>query len=124
MDAEALKALFEPFGVVAVKRMFGGAGSMPKACASRSHSGGEVFLKADALSEADFSAAGSSPFVYEAKGKPMPMSFWRLPAMPMTTPTRFAAGRRWARGGAARGRRQGQAEGGRQSGRRAEAKAE
>ena len=26
MDAEALKALFKPFGDVSVKRMFGGAG--------------------------------------------------------------------------------------------------
>ena len=30
---------------------------------------------------ADFSAAGSSPFIYVARGKPMPTSFWRLPAI-------------------------------------------
>jgi TfoX/Sxy family transcriptional regulator of competence genes len=34
MDAEGLKALFEPFGFVTVKRIFGGAGVSAKACAS------------------------------------------------------------------------------------------
>ena len=40
-----------------------------------------MFLKADAVSQPDFVAAGSSPFIYVAKGRPMPTSFWRLPAI-------------------------------------------
>ena len=32
-------------------------------------------------SQPDFTAAGSSPFIYVARGKAMPTSFWRLPAI-------------------------------------------
>jgi DNA transformation protein and related proteins len=80
MDAESLKALFEPFGPVAVKRMFGGHGVYAEGLCFAIEAAGEVFLKADALSRPTFEAAGSSPFIYVAKGKPMPTSFWRLPA--------------------------------------------
>jgi DNA transformation protein and related proteins len=81
MNAEALKELFKPFGEVAIKRMFGGAGIYAEGLCFAIESGGNVFLKVDALSQADFTAAGSSPFIYVARGKPMPTSFWRLPAI-------------------------------------------
>jgi DNA transformation protein and related proteins len=80
MDADGLKALFQPFGAVEVKRMFGGYGIYADGLCFAIQPKGEVFLKADPLSEPIFSAAGSSPFVFEAKGKPMTTSFWRLPA--------------------------------------------
>jgi DNA transformation protein and related proteins len=81
MNAEALRELFRPFGEVAVKRMFGGAGIYAEGLCFAIESDGEVFLKADPLSQPDFTAAGSSPFIYVARGKPMPTSFWRLPAI-------------------------------------------
>jgi DNA transformation protein len=81
MDADGLKALFEPFGVVGVKRMFGGAGVYVEGLCFAIEHGGEVFLKVDTLSQPTFVAAGSSPFTYVARGKPMPTSFWRLPAI-------------------------------------------
>ena len=80
MNAEALKELFKPFGEVAVKRMFGGYGVYAEGLCFAIESDGEVFLKVDARSQPDFSAAGSSPFIYLAKGKPMRTSYWRLPA--------------------------------------------
>ena len=64
MDAERLKALFEPFAAVAAKRMFGGAGVYAEGLCFAIEQGGD-----------------SSPFVYVASGKPMPTSFWRLPAI-------------------------------------------
>ncbi len=79
MDAEGLKALFEPFGPVTVRRMFGGAGVYAEGLCFAIEADGEVFLKADALSQPSFSAAGSAPFTYVMKGKPKSMSFWRLP---------------------------------------------
>ena len=79
MDAEGLKALFEPFALVLVKRMFGGHGVYADGLCFAIESDGEVFLKADAESQPDFAAAGSSPFIYNARGKAMPTSFWRLP---------------------------------------------
>jgi DNA transformation protein len=81
MDAEALKELFKPFGEVAVKRMFGGSGVYAEGFCFAIESGGEVFLKVDKQSEPRFVAAGSSPFIYVARGKPMPTSFWRLPGI-------------------------------------------
>ena len=80
MDADGLKALFEPFGVVSVKRMFGGHGVYAEDLCFAIEQGGEVFLKVDAQSQADFAAAGSSPFIYNARGRAMPTSFWRLPS--------------------------------------------
>jgi len=81
MEAAGLKELFEPFGAVTVKRMFGGHGVYAEGLFFAVESGGEVFLKVDAQSQPDFSTAGSSPFIYVAKGKPMTTSYWRLPAI-------------------------------------------
>jgi DNA transformation protein len=93
VNAEGLKALFEPFGAVAVKRMFGGFGIYSAGLCFAIESGGEVFLKVDRQSEPSFSAAGSSPFVYNAKGKAMTTSYWRLPAAAHDEPDEL---RRWA----------------------------
>ena len=93
MDAEGLKALFEPFGLVSVKRMFGGHGVYSEELCFAIESGGEVFLKVDAESQPGFAAAGSSPFIYNARGKAMPTSFWRLPAIAHEEPDEL---RRWA----------------------------
>jgi DNA transformation protein and related proteins len=79
MDAEDLEALFEPFGSIIVKRMFGGSGIYADGLCFAVESGGEVFLKTDSLSRADFSAADSAPFTYMAKGKSRPTSYWSLP---------------------------------------------
>jgi DNA transformation protein len=93
VNADRLKALFEPFGAVAVKRMFGGAGIYAEDLCFAIESEGEVFLKVDAQSEASFSAAGSSPFIYNARGKAMRTSFWRLPSAAYDEPDEL---RRWA----------------------------
>jgi DNA transformation protein and related proteins len=71
MNPEALKELFKPFGEVTVKRMLGGAGRYAESLCFAIEQDGEVFLKTDALSQPRFSAAGSSPFIHVAKGKPM-----------------------------------------------------
>jgi DNA transformation protein len=101
MDAEALKALLEPFGSVTVKRMFGGSGIYAEGlCFAKAD--GEVFLKTDALSRADFSAADSAPFTYVAKGKSRPTSYWSLPAIAHDEADEL---RRWARMGLEAARR-------------------
>jgi DNA transformation protein and related proteins len=81
MGAEGLKALFEPLGPVIVKRMFGGSGIYAEGLCFAIELKGEVFLKTDSLSRADFSAADSAPFTYVAKGKSRPTSYWSLPAI-------------------------------------------
>jgi DNA transformation protein len=96
VDAEALKALFEPFGSVTVKRMFGGSGIYAEGLCFAIEADGEVFVKTDALSRADFSAADSAPFTYVAKGKSRPTSYWSLPAIAHDEADEL---RRWARMG-------------------------
>src|ERR1700722_1378608 len=96
MDAEALKAFFEPFGSVTVKRMFGGSGIYAEGLCFAIEADGEVFLKTDALSRADFLAADSAPFTYVAKGKSRPPSYWSLPAIAHDEADEL---RRWARMG-------------------------
>jgi hypothetical protein len=59
MAADGLKELLEPFGPVKVKRMFRGHGVYAQDLCFAVESGGEVFLKVDARSQPDFSAAGS-----------------------------------------------------------------
>ena len=108
MDAEALRELFRPFGEVAVKRMFGGAGIYAEGLCFAIESDGEVFLKANALSQPDFTAAGSSPFIYVARGKPMPTSFWRLPAVARAEADELV---RWAALGLEAARRAAEAKG-------------
>jgi DNA transformation protein len=95
MDAEALKALLEPFGSVTVKRMFGGSGIYAEGLCFAIEADGEVFLKTDALSR-DFSAADSAPFTYVAKGKSRPTSYWSLPTAAHEDDDEL---RRWARMG-------------------------
>ncbi|MBV8594088.1 MAG: TfoX/Sxy family protein [Caulobacteraceae bacterium] len=80
MDAAGLKALFEPFGLVSVKPMFGGHGVYAEGLCFAIELKGEVFLKTDALSQPDFFGAGSAPFVYVAKSRSRPTSYWSLPA--------------------------------------------
>ena len=47
MDAEGLKEIFEPFGAVSVKRMFGGHGVYADGLCFAIEAGGEVYLKVD-----------------------------------------------------------------------------
>lgn len=93
LNADDLKDLFAPFRAVEVKRMFGGSGVYADGLCFAIESGGEVFLKVDGENEAAFSAAGSSPFVYAARGKPMKTSFWRLPSAAYDEPDELE---RWA----------------------------
>jgi DNA transformation protein len=80
MDREGLEELFQPFGAVSVRRMFGGHGVYADGLCFALEIDGEVYLKADAESEPEFAEAGSAPFVYESRGRATTMSYWRLVA--------------------------------------------
>ena len=106
MDAEGLKALFEPFGCVSVKRMFGGSGIYAEGMCFAIELKGEIFLKTDSRSRAVFSAADSAPFTYVAKGKSRPTSYWSLPTAAHEEGDEL---RRWANMGLEAARRAGTA---------------
>jgi len=78
MDAERIKEVFEPFGRVEVKRMFGGAGIYSDGLCFAMAIDGDIFLKVDDDNRDAFRTAGSRPFVYDMKGKPQEMNYWRL----------------------------------------------
>jgi DNA transformation protein and related proteins len=111
MDADGLKALFEPFGPVTVRRMFGGSGIYAEGLCFAIEAGGDVYIKADALSQPSFSTAGSAPFIYEAKGRRTSMAYWRLPEIAHDEADEL---RRWAGLGLEAARRAAEAKGNRQ----------
>jgi DNA transformation protein len=78
VDAGGLEDLFEPFGKVTVRRMFSGHGVYAEGLCFALSLGGEVYIKSNAETEPVFAAAGSSPFTYVAKGKPIKVGYWRL----------------------------------------------
>jgi DNA transformation protein and related proteins len=80
VDPETIRDLFSAFGAVHVRRMFGGAGVYAGGVMFGLVSDGQIFLKADAATAADFKREGSAPFAYATKtGKRAVMSYWRLP---------------------------------------------
>ena len=78
MDADRIKEIFAPFGEVAVKRMFGGAGVYRDGLCFAIEADGEIYFKVDDENREAFRAAGSKPFAYPMKGELREMNYWRL----------------------------------------------
>ena len=82
-----LRELLEPLGKVSVRRMFGGHGVYVDGLFIAIVDEGRAWFKADAQTEADFAAAGCSPFVFEARGgREVPTSYWSLPESALDSP--------------------------------------
>ena len=80
VDAEFIRDLFQPFGVVTVRRMFGGAGLFADGVMFGLVSDGQIYLKADATTLTWFEHECCRPFEYSTKhGKRALTSYWRLP---------------------------------------------
>lgn len=78
--AEHLRDLFAGIGPFTVRGMFGGAGLfLDDAMFGLVTGEGVIYMKTDDALAAAYREAGSEPFTYEGKGKPMQMSYWRLP---------------------------------------------
>ena len=80
VDVEFIHDLFQPFGPVTVRRMFGGAGLFADGVMFGLLSGGQIYLKADATTVTRFEREQCEPFEYATKnGKRTLTSYWRLP---------------------------------------------
>ena len=80
VDAEFIHDLFQPFGAVSVRRMFGGAGLFADGVMFGLVSGGQIYLKADATTVTYFEREQCGPFEYSTKnGRRALTSYWRLP---------------------------------------------
>jgi DNA transformation protein len=96
VDDEAIRDLFAGLGHITIKRMFGGKGVYHDGLIIALEVGGEILLKADAISAPDFVDAGSIQWVYEGhirKGK-VAMPYWSVPDSAIDDPDEMTA---WAR---------------------------
>lgn len=64
---------------VAYRAMFGGYGLYIDGTIFAIIANNELYFKVDDTNRERYEEWGSSPFVYEAKGKAMSMSYWKLP---------------------------------------------
>ena len=88
-----LHDLFSAFAPITTRTMFGGHGIYRDGLILGIVIDETVYLKVDALTRADFEAAGSAPFVYESKGRAVPMSYWNVPDEALDSPQEL---RPWA----------------------------
>ena len=72
--------LLEKVGPVQSRRMFGGWGLYLGGRMFGLVADGQLFLKTDDVTKADFQAAGGRPFAFESGGKTMETSYWTPPA--------------------------------------------
>jgi DNA transformation protein len=76
---EWLRELLEPVGRVSLRRMFGGHGLYIDGLFVAIVIEGRPWFKVDGETQPAFLAAGCAPFVYESRGKAVPMSYWSVP---------------------------------------------
>ena len=88
-----LQELFADFGVVTVRRMFGGHGLYRDGVFFALVLDDALYLKVDAQTQAQFEAAGSAPFVYTKQLEPITLSYWSVPDEALDSPQ---AMRPWA----------------------------
>jgi DNA transformation protein and related proteins len=80
VDAEAVRELFASFGLVSVRRMFGGAGVFADGIMIAIVADGVIYLRADEVTVPRFEAEGLGPFTYQARADTRSvMSYWRMP---------------------------------------------
>ncbi len=86
--------LLSPLGSARAKRMFGGVGLYVGDVFIALIAQERLYLKVDALTRAQFEAAGCRPFVYDGAGKAVTMSYFSAPEDAMESPPLM---QNWAR---------------------------
>lgn len=89
-----LQDLFAPLGELSARRMFGGYGLYLDEVMIGVVMDDGLYLKADDVTQAQFEAAGSAPFIYDSGGKRVTMSYWSAPEAAMDSPQAMLP---WAR---------------------------
>jgi DNA transformation protein len=95
VSPEDIQELFSVFGVVALRRMFGGAGIYADGTMFALVADGVIYLKADDVNTPAFEREELPPFTYQTKdGKRGVMSYRRMPDRLYDDPDELAT---WAR---------------------------
>jgi DNA transformation protein len=90
-----IQELFSVFGLVSVRRMFGGAGIYADGTMFALVASGVIYLKADEVNTPAFERENLAPFTYETRnGQHGVMSYRRMPDRLYDDPEELAA---WAR---------------------------
>ncbi|NKB51216.1 MAG: competence protein TfoX [Rhizobiaceae bacterium] len=90
MDKDFLSELFAPFGDVTIRKMFGGVGIFYRGLNFAGIMDGQLRLKADEQTIADFVAEGMTPWEYKRNnGKAVTMSYWSVPERLLDDPEEF-----------------------------------
>jgi len=105
VTADDIQELFSAFGVVAVRRMFGGAGIYADGTMFGLVADGVIYLKADERNAPAFEREKLPPFTYETRdGRRGVMSYRRMPERLYDDPDELAT---WARDALAAAQRSG-----------------
>ena len=86
--------LLGSLGTPRAGRMFGGHGIYLDGIFIALITGHRLYLKTDAATRPVFEAAGCRPFVFEAGGKPVTVSYWSAPDGALESPAQMQP---WAR---------------------------
>ena len=78
-SVDFLHTVFEVFGPIATRRMFGGWGIYHEGLMFGLYFSGRLYLKTDTHNLQQFKLAGSEPFTYTQRGKPVQLSYWSAP---------------------------------------------
>lgn len=89
-----LAELFEPVGGVTIKRMFGGLGVFKGGLMFALVADDVLYFKADEATAPRYAAEGFGQWVYEGRGRKVPMPYWQAPERLYDEPDDFAE---WAR---------------------------
>lgn len=76
---EYLHEVFQPFGAIRTRRMFGGHGVYHNDLMFGLVADDELYLKTDALNIAEFAALSLGAFEFTKDGKVMKMSYYQAP---------------------------------------------
>ena len=92
---EAFADLFQAFGKITVRRMFGGAGLFVDGLMIGLVMNDQIYLKTDDQTRKAFIAENCQPFTYGAKGgKRVSLGYYAIPDRLLDDPEEFAV---WAR---------------------------
>lgn len=78
--ADRIVGLLLPLGPVAPRAMFGGWGIYLEGIMFALIAYDRLFIKVDGETKERFAAAGSKPFTYTGRGRPVEMSYWEAPS--------------------------------------------
>jgi DNA transformation protein len=87
MDEEAIREIFQAFGPIRIRKMFGGQGIYRDEVMFALEDEGELYLKVDDESVRLLQNLGSRPFSYRTRdGRTTIMSFWLMPESALDDP--------------------------------------